>query len=63
MNKKIILRYAVGPIGASILGFITLPIITWFYSVEDVGRVSMLQVFTSFTILFFCLLRYSKNLK
>ena len=55
MNKKIILRYAVGPIGASILGFITLPIITWFYSIEDVGRVSMLQVFTSFTILFFCL--------
>ena len=55
MNKKIILNYAIGPIGASILGFITLPIITWFYSVEDVGRVSMLQVFTSFIILFFCL--------
>jgi len=55
MNSKKIASYAVGPIGASILGFITLPIITWFYSVEDVGRVSMLQVFTSFSVLLFCL--------
>ena len=55
MNSKKIASYAVGPIGASILGFITLPIITWFYTVEDVGRVSMLQVFTSFSILLFCL--------
>jgi len=55
MNSKKIASYAVGPIGASILGFITLPIITWFYSVEDVGRISMLQVFTSFSVLIFCL--------
>lgn len=55
MDTKKLIGYAVGPIGSSILGFITLPIITWFYSVEDVGRVSMLQVFTSFFILLFCL--------
>lgn len=55
MNIRQIVNYAVGPIGASVLGFITLPIITWYYSVEDVGRVSMLQVFTSLSILFFCL--------
>lgn len=55
MDSKKLIGYAVGPIGSSILGFITLPIITWFYSVEDVGRVSMLQVFTSFFILLFCL--------
>lgn len=55
MDTKKLVGYAVGPIGSSILGFITLPIITWFYSVEDVGRVSMLQVFTSFFILLFCL--------
>lgn len=54
MNKKIILGYALGPIGSGFLGLISLPIITWFYSVEDVGRISMLQVFTSFSILFFC---------
>lgn len=55
MNKKKILGYAVGPLGSGLLGFISLPIITWFYSVEDVGRISMLQVFTSFSVLLFCL--------
>lgn len=55
MNKKTILGYALGPIGSGLLGVLILPIITWFYSVEDVGRISMLQVFTSFSILFFCL--------
>src|SRR5690554_5143228 len=54
MKRKII-GYALGPIGAAILGFITLPLITWFYSVEDVGRISMLQVVASFSILLFCL--------
>lgn len=55
MTRNKIIGYAVGPIGASIIGFITLPIITWFYSVEDVGRISMLQVVVSFSILLFCL--------
>src|SRR5690606_14778639 len=55
MNKKKLLGYALGPVGSGLLGFISLPIITWFYPVEDVGRISMLQVFTSFSILFFCL--------
>lgn len=55
MNKKTILSYAVGPIGSGILSLISLPIITWFYSVEDVGRISMLQVVASFSVLLFCL--------
>ncbi|MCW3175531.1 oligosaccharide flippase family protein [Acinetobacter baumannii] len=55
MNKSKILAYAVGPVGSGLIGLITLPMITWFYSVEDVGRISMLQVSTSFFILLFCL--------
>lgn len=55
MTRNKILGYAIGPIGASIMGFITLPIITWFYSVEDIGRISMLQVVASFSVLLFCL--------
>lgn len=55
MNKKKILGFALGPIGSAALGFISLPLITWFYSVEDVGRISMLQVVTSFSILLCCL--------
>ncbi|HHA3770576.1 TPA: oligosaccharide flippase family protein [Acinetobacter baumannii] len=55
MLLKKVMAYAVGPIGSGLIGLITLPIITWFYSVEDVGRISMLQVCTSFFILLFCL--------
>ncbi|MDC7493459.1 oligosaccharide flippase family protein [Acinetobacter baumannii] len=55
MNKSKLLAYAIGPIGSGFLGLITLPMVTWFYSVEDVGRISMLQVCTSFFILLFCL--------
>lgn len=55
MNLKKILAYAVGPVGSALLGIITLPLITWFYSIEDVGRISMLQVVVSFSTLLFCL--------
>ena len=55
MNKKKLLGYMLGPVGSGLLGFVSLPIITWFYSVEDVWRISMLQVFMSFSVLFFCL--------
>lgn len=55
MTRNKILGYAVGPIGAAAMGFITLPMITWFYSVEDIGRISMLQVVASFSVLLFCL--------
>lgn len=37
------------------LGFITLPIITWYFSAEDVGRIAMLQVVSSFAVLLFSL--------
>lgn len=55
MTRNKILGYALGPIGSAALGLITLPLITWFYSVEDVGRISMLQVMASFSVLLFCL--------
>ncbi len=53
MDAKKIAAFAVGPVGAAALGFITLPIVTWFYSVEDVGRIAMLQVASSFCVLLF----------
>ncbi|WP_202743553.1 lipopolysaccharide biosynthesis protein [Acinetobacter calcoaceticus] len=53
MNLDKLIRYAIGPVGIAVLGFVSLPIITWFYSVEDVGKVSMLQVVSSFCILLF----------
>lgn len=54
MNKRKIAAYSLGPLGAGILSIISLPLITWIYPVEDVGRISMLQVVTSFCTLLFC---------
>lgn len=53
--KNKILGYAIGPIGSALLGLITLPLLTWFFSIEDIGRISMLQVTASFCVLLFCL--------
>ncbi|ATJ82664.1 oligosaccharide flippase family protein [Halomonas beimenensis] len=55
MTPKKIAAFTIGPLGAALLGFITLPIITWFFSQEDVGRMSMLQVAIGFSTLFFSL--------
>ncbi|WPP47390.1 lipopolysaccharide biosynthesis protein [Pseudomonas sp. AN-1] len=51
MNIRKIAQFAIGPIGSAALGFVTLPIITWFYSAEDIGRIAMLQVISSLCIL------------
>lgn len=55
MNPKKIAAFALGPLGGALLGFITLPIITWFFSQEDIGRLAMLNVVISFSILLFSL--------
>ncbi len=46
--------YALGPLGAAALGFISLPLLTWFYPVEDIGKISMLMLVMNFGILTFC---------
>ena len=55
MNNKIIFQFAIGPVGAAFFGLITLPILTWLFSQEDIGRLAMLQVTISFSILLFSL--------
>lgn len=51
MNKAKIVGFAIGPIGSAILGFISLPILAWFFTAEDIGRISMLQVVISFAVI------------
>lgn len=55
MNKKTILAYAVGPIGSAILSFASVPLIAWFFSVEDVGKIAIFNVVVSLATLVFCL--------
>ena len=55
MNARNILAFSVGPIGAAVMGLITLPFVAWFFSPEDVGRLTMLNVTVNFALLFFSL--------
>lgn len=55
MSPTKILHFALGPIGGALLGFITLPIIAWVFSQEDVGKMALLNVVLSFATLFFTL--------
>ena len=55
MTPRKIAAFAVGPIAGALLGLITLPMITWFFAQEDVGRIAMLQVTVGFSTLLFSL--------
>lgn len=53
MTPRKIAAFAIGPVGGALLGLITLPIIAWFFSQEDVGRMAMMQVLIGFSTLLF----------
>lgn len=55
MTPKKIAAFALGPLAGAALGFLTLPIITWFFNQEDIGRLALLNVVTSFSTLLFSL--------
>lgn len=55
MSPRNIIAFAVGPIGGAFLALITLPIVTWFFSQEDVGKLAMLQVAIGFSTLLYSL--------
>lgn len=48
-----IAAFALGPIGSASLSLITVPLIAWFYTPEDIGRIAMLNVLISFSALLF----------
>lgn len=52
MTPKKILTFALGPIGAATLGLITIPLLTGFFSSDDIGRIAMLQIAVTFCLLF-----------
>ena len=52
MNARKIFAFALGPIGNAILSFITLPMLAWMFSPEDIGRFTLLQVMISFVFVF-----------
>ncbi|PSW60624.1 polysaccharide biosynthesis protein [Photobacterium kishitanii] len=55
MNVRKIIFYAIGPIGAALLGFISLPLISWLFTPADVGRISLLLTIINLSTLLFSL--------
>lgn len=53
LNKSQIAGFAIGPLAAAGLGIITMPILTWIFSAEDIGRLAMLQVVMSLCTIVF----------
>jgi len=53
MLKKDIFFFTLGPIAASLLSVLIIPILAWNFSVADMGRLSFLQMLISFSVLFF----------
>lgn len=52
MNLRKILSFAIGPLGVAVFGVLTLPLLTWFFSQADIGRLAMFQLLVAFTVLF-----------
>jgi O-antigen/teichoic acid export membrane protein len=50
-----IFGYAIGPVISAMLNLITVPALTWIFSQQDIGRLSMLQVTLNFSTVLFCL--------
>lgn len=55
MDKKKILGFALGPMLSAVIGFISIPIIAWIFSPEDVGRMNIFTIFMSLSVLLFIL--------
>ena len=55
MNIRKILGFGVGPIATAGLGLVTVPAIAWAFTPEDVGRLNIVQIVVSFSVLLFSL--------
>lgn len=51
MNIKKLMGYALGPMGSAAFSLISLPVISWYFSATDIGRIVLLQLAASLTVL------------
>lgn len=53
MRLKVFLHYLIGPVGASMFGFMLVPFLAWLYPTEVIGKYSLLQAALVLYVLFF----------
>lgn len=51
MNPRKVFAFALGPVGAAFLGIFIIPVLAWSFSMEDVGRLNVLNVSVSLALL------------
>lgn len=55
MDTKEILGYAAGSIGSAILAVIILPLLSWYFPADDIGRIVLMQTAAGLTVSVLCL--------
>lgn len=55
LGLRKLLAFSFGPIGSAVLGLLSTPTVAWLFSAEDIGRLSMLQIACTFSVVFFSL--------
>ncbi|MDO4879370.1 MAG: oligosaccharide flippase family protein [Neisseria sp.] len=48
---RLILRYAAGPVGNAAVGLLLLPVMSWYFSGGDIGRLVLLQTVTGLSLI------------
>ena len=51
MNTQKLIGYALGPLGSAAASAIALPLISWYFSAEDIGRIVLLQTVAGMVLL------------
>lgn len=51
MTPRQLLGFIIGPVATAAVSFISVPLISWFFLPEDIGRIAMLQIAVTFGIL------------
>jgi O-antigen/teichoic acid export membrane protein len=55
MNTRKILGFGLGPIASALLGLISVPVMAWGFTAEDIGRINIVNIIVSFSVLLFSL--------
>lgn len=50
MKLKNIIGFSVGPLISAVLGIATLPLMSWLFKPEDIGRINLVSTITSFSL-------------
>lgn len=51
MNLNKLAGFAAGPIGSTALGAVSLPLLSWYFAADDLGRISLLQTIGSLVLI------------